>query len=97
MIQNERRINVYSFNTDKYSYASAGEDLIKHPLMRHSRRRRLVNEFLYGNEAASLRPRSCPDHQACWELNGCGPCIPGQLPLATSPSRTGSPSPRLLR
>lgn len=33
---NERRINVYSFNTDKYSYASAGKDLIKHPLMRHS-------------------------------------------------------------
>lgn len=49
---------------------------------------RLVNEFLYGDETASRRPPSCPHHQACWELNGCGPRITGQLPLATSVAPT---------
>lgn len=48
---------------------------------------RLVNEFLYGNEADSLRPPSCPDHEACWEPSGCGLCVAGQFPLATTVSR----------
>lgn len=49
---------MYSFSTDKYSYASASKDLIRQPLMRHAPVfAGLLNEFLDGNEAAASDPQ----------------------------------------
>lgn len=79
---------IHSTLINIHTYQRRGSNQAPIDVSSSSAAARLVNEFLYGDETASRRPLSCPHHQACWELNGCGPRNTGQLPLATSVART---------